>query len=74
MNLFTVNGIMKTCYDRESVGVRLNSRCNHSMQPEAMFDHKQYSLLNDFQSRVLTVGVDWIDGSHNSSSRLDLVN
>jgi len=74
MNLFTVNGIMKTCYDRESVGVRLNSRCNHSMQPEAMFNHKQDSLLDDFQSRGLTVGVDRIDGSHNSSSRPDFIN
>jgi hypothetical protein len=74
MNLFILNGIMKTCYDRESAGNQLNSRCKHSMQPEAMFDHKQDSPIDNFQSIMLTVGVNRIDGSHNSSSRLDLIN
>ena len=74
MSLFTLNGIMKACYGRESTGDRLNSRCGHSMQPEAMFDHKRDLLPGDFQSIVLTMGVDRIDGSHNSNSRLDLVN
>ena len=74
MNLYVLKGIVKTCYDRESIGDRLNSRCRHSIQPEAMFDHKQDLLPDDFQSIVLTVEVDRIDGSHNSSSRLDLVN
>jgi hypothetical protein len=31
---------MKMCYDHESEGDQLNSRCEHSMQSEAMFDHK----------------------------------
>ena len=44
------------------------------MQPEAKFDHKQDLLFDDFQSIVLTVGVDRINGSHNSSSRADFVN
>ena len=74
MSLFTLNGIVKACYDSESMGDRLNSRCEHSMQPEAMFDHKQDLLPDDFQSIVLIVGVDWIYGSHNSSSKLDLIN
>ena len=69
-----LNGIMKTCYDRESVGDWLNSRCEHSMQPETMFDHKQDLLIDNFQSIVLTVGVDQIDDRHNSSSRLDFIN
>ena len=74
MNLYALNGIVKICYDRESTGDRLNSRCKYSMQPEAMFDHKQDLLPDDFQSIVLTVGVDWIDGSHNNSSRPDFIN
>ena len=65
---------MKACYGRESIGDRLNSRCEHRMQPEAMFDHKQDLLLDNFQSIVLTVGVNQIDASHNSSSRLDFIN
>ena len=44
------------------------------MQLEAMFDHKQDLLFNDFQSIVLTVEIDRIDDSHNSSSRPDFVN
>jgi hypothetical protein len=67
MSLFILNRIMKACYDRESIGDRLNSRWEHSMSPEAMFDHKQDLLLDNFQSIVLTVGVDRIDDSHNSS-------
>ena len=47
---------MKACYDRESVGDWLNSRCEHSMQPDAMFDHKQDLLIGDFRSIMLTVG------------------
>ena len=74
MSLFTLNGIMKACYGHESTGGQLNSRCEHSMQPEAMFDHKQDLLLDNFQSVVLIVGVDRIDGRHNSSSRLDFIN
>ena len=74
MNLYTLNRIVKACYDRESAGDRLNSRCGHSMQLEAMFDHKQDLLFNDFRSIVLTVEVDRIDGSHNSSSRPDFIN
>ena len=46
MNLYTF--IMKTCYDRGSTGDQLNSQCEHSMQPEAMFDYKQDLLFNDF--------------------------
>ena len=68
MNLYTLNIIMKTCYNRASTGDWLNSQCRHSMQSEAMFDHKQELLFDDFRSIVLTVGVDWIDGCHNSSS------
>ena len=74
MSLFTLNGIMKACYDHESTGDRQNSRCEHSMQLEAMFDHKQDLLPSDFRSIVLTVGVDRINGSHNSSSRPDFIN
>ena len=74
MSLFTLNGIVKACYDRESAGDRLNSQCEHSMQPKAMFDHKQDLVVDDFQSIVLTVGVDWINGSHNSGSRPDFIN
>ena len=74
MNLYTLNKIVKTCCDQESASDRLNSRCRHSMQLEAMFDHKQDLLLDNFQSVVLIVGVDRIDGSHNSSSRLDFIN
>ena len=74
MNLYVLNGTVKACYNRASIGDRLNSRCKYSMQPEAMFDHKQDLLPDDFQSIVLTVGVDWIYGSHNSSSKLDLIN
>ena len=74
MNLYALNRIVKACYDRGSIGNRLNSRCGHSMQLEAMFDHKQDLLFDDFQSIVPTVGVDRIDGSHNSSSRLDFIN
>jgi hypothetical protein len=40
MNLLIVNGIMKACCDRESAGDRLNSRCSHNIQLEAMFDDK----------------------------------
>ena len=71
MNLYVLKGIVKTCYDRESIGDRLNSRCRHSIQPEAMFDHKQDLLFNNLRS---TVGVDRIDGSLNSSSRPDFIN
>ena len=74
MNLYTLNKIVKACYDRESASDRLNSRCGHSMQPETMFDHKRDLLSGDFQSIVLTVGVDQIDDRHNSSSRLDFIN
>ena len=74
MNLHALNGIVETCCDRETTSDRLNNRCEHSIQPEAMFDHKRDLLPDDFQSIVLTVGVDRIDGSHNSSSRLDLIN
>ena len=74
MNLYALNGIMKACYDRGSIGDRLNSRCRHSMQLEAMFDHKQDLLFNDVQSIVLRVGVDRIDNGHNSSSRPDFIN
>ena len=74
MGLFTLDGIMKAYYDRESTSDRLNSRCEHSMLPEAMFDHKQDLLLDNFQYIVLTVGVDRIDGSHNSSSRPHFIN
>ena len=74
MNLYALNRIVKACYDRGSIGNRLNSRRRHSMQPEAMFGHKQDLLFNDLRSIVLTVGVDRIDGSHNSSSRPDFIN
>ena len=63
---------MKACYDRESAGDRLNSRCKHSMQPETMFDHKQDLLLDDFRSIVLTMGFDRIDGGHNKDNRLNI--
>jgi hypothetical protein len=74
MNLYAPNGIIKTCYDRESTSDWLNSRCGHSMQPETMFDHKQDLLPDDFQSIVLTVGVDRIDDSHNSNFRPNFIN
>ena len=67
-------GIVKACYDHESAGDCLNCRCEHSMQSEAMFDHKRDLLIDNFRSIVLTVGVGQIDGSHNSSSKLDLIN
>jgi hypothetical protein len=35
-----------------------------------MFDHKQDLLFDNFRPIVLTVGVDWIDGGHNSSSQI----
>ena len=69
--MYILNIIVKVCYDCESTGDRLNSRCEHSMQPKTMFDHKQDLLIDNFQSIVLTVGVDRIDGSHNGSSKLD---
>jgi len=47
MNLYTLDGIVKACYDQESASDRLNSQCGHSMQLEAMFDHKQDLLFND---------------------------
>ena len=47
MILFTLSGIMKACYDRESMSDRLKSQCEHSMQPEAMFDHRQDLLVDN---------------------------
>ena len=66
--------IVKACYDRERAGDRLNSRCEHSMQPKAMYDHKRDLLIDNFRSIMLTVGFDRIDDSHNSSYKLDLIN
>jgi hypothetical protein len=74
MNLYMLNGIVRTCYDCESIGNRLNSKCRHSMQPKTMFDYKQGLLLDDFQSIVQIVGSNLTDGRHNSSSRLDFIN
>ena len=48
MRLYVLNGIVKTCYDSESTGYRLYSRCKHSMQPETTLDHMQGLLADDF--------------------------
>jgi len=60
MNVYMLKRIMKTCYDRGSTGDWLNSRCGHSMQPEAMFDHKKDLLFNDFLIYSANSGV-WPD-------------
>ena len=50
-----LNEIVGTCYNSESSGDWLNSRCKHSMQPKTMLGHKQGLLPDDFQSMMLAV-------------------